>query len=148
MKRPEQPTLSLVDLHEALDRAGAPDADGFGMHTVEQRIKRLGDMAASYIKEAQMWRKATGCESTGDAREQRRNIELLPKTADGKTIVPGSLVWAHEHDSAYQWEVTAVWKDGLCGLQRPAGRVPVSFWNRKSCDLYASEEAAKRAVST
>jgi len=154
MKRPDQPAPSVVDLHEALDLSGAPDADGFGMHTVEERIKRLGDMATSYIKEAQMWRKATGCESTGDAREQRQTIDALPKTADGKAVVFGSLVWTRWRDSrlgkvsVYRWEVTEVNRDGLCMLQQPPGANPVTFWNRKACDLYSSEEAARLSMPT
>jgi len=81
-------------------------------------------------------------------------IAALPKTVDGETVGPGSLVWTDGYDYewnvgvVYQWEVRQVYKSGACVLQRTVGSNPVSFQQTMCLNLYSTEEAARRAGPT
>jgi hypothetical protein len=73
-------------IHELLDKAGAVQADANGLFTVEQRIARLGADNLNHVRECRQWRAAFDVPSPA--------LVNLPRTGDGRKIVPGMTVWS------------------------------------------------------
>lgn len=124
--------LSLVSLLEELEAETLPERMGSYRLVDDSHITQAAAAAEAVLKAVPL------------------------RTADGKEIVLGSLVWTRANDSlglgvvANQWQVSELLLGGLCAtayppIQHSAYQNVISFRTQTTGHLYSSEEAVRRA---